>query len=159
MQYRFVPAPAGYPGRVYKWGKRVLEHHRVWWEKTGELVPEDHVLHHRNGDGLDNRFENLELKERGRHTTEHLLQEPPVELECAWCGKPIVRPARDVRSKRSQGQHRFFCCSSHAAKARKRKQKPITHGTYSGYRRGCRCDGCRRANTDRARKYRNGELV
>lgn len=128
MGYKFVKAPEDYPGLVYGWGKRVLEHHLVWWLSTGEVVPSGHVLHHKNDDPADNRFENLELKLRGKHTTDHQLKEPPKELSCAWCKKPIIRNARDVRSKRSQGQTRFFCCSAHAALAGWKDKGPSSNG-------------------------------
>jgi len=32
--------------------------------------------------------------------------------------------------------------------------KPISHGTHSGYRRGCRCDECKAFHTEEHRKYR-----
>ena len=117
MGYKFVKAPSSYPGRTYRWGNRVLEHHLVWWENTGQVVPEGYVVHHLNEDKEDNRFGNLALKKRGEHTTDHQLKDPPVALVCSWCGKKIERSSRDVRSKRKQGQSRFFCCSAHAAAA------------------------------------------
>ena len=30
---------------------------------------------------------------------------------------------------------------------------PITHGTVSGYQRGCRCEACRKARSDYNREY------
>ena len=114
--YKFVPAPSGYPGRTYKFGNRILEHHLVWWQHTGTVVPNGYVVHHKNKIQSDNRFRNLELKERGKHTTDHCLKAPNQTKMCGWCGKKLVRTARDVRTKGSQGQIRFFCSSSHAAK-------------------------------------------
>jgi hypothetical protein len=32
--------------------------------------------------------------------------------------------------------------------------RPFRHGTQGGYNRRCRCDSCKKANTDGARKYR-----
>ena len=42
MSYVFVHAPLDYPGKVYCWKtyRRVLEHHLVWWQHTGIVVPE-----------------------------------------------------------------------------------------------------------------------
>ena len=36
-------------------------HRIVWIAKTREMIPEDLVIDHQNGDRLDNRIENLEL--------------------------------------------------------------------------------------------------
>lgn len=33
----------------------------------------------------------------------------------------------------------------------------VVHGTYAGYRRGCRCRRCREANTMRARAWRRNK--
>jgi hypothetical protein len=37
------------------------EHRIVWLSKYREVIPEDLVIDHKNGDRLDNRIENLEL--------------------------------------------------------------------------------------------------
>lgn len=159
-KYKWVKAPPDYPGHVYTWGKRVLEHHLVWWRHTGEVVPSGWIIHHKNGDRGDNAYANLSPPEpNGVHTREHNLQEDDKKLKCAWCGKPITRTARDVRSKNKLGQKRFFCCDSHAALQQQKEgstgYRKAPHGTYGGYRRGCHCAKCRRANTERARVYRS----
>ena len=41
-------------------GKTWSEHRYVWTQAYGE-IPKDKVIHHLNGDKLDNRIENLEL--------------------------------------------------------------------------------------------------
>jgi len=116
-KYKFLPAPKDYPGNVYSWGNRVLEHHLVWWQKTGEVVPDGHVLHHKNENGMDNRIENLELLKRGAHSSHHVKKhKDTVVVTCAWCDSKISRSGRDVSAKRGAGQERFFCSSSHAAK-------------------------------------------
>ena len=35
------------------------------------------------------------------------------------------------------------------------KKEEILHGTYGKYRKGCRCDPCKRANADRMASYKN----
>lgn len=68
--YELVVAPPEYPGKLYR-NKYCYEHHLVWWLGTGNLPASDEVIHHRNEQKRDNRFENLELKTKARHTTEH----------------------------------------------------------------------------------------
>lgn len=73
--YVIVDAPEGYPGKVYRRGRRhgawIQEHHLVWWQVTGAAVPPGFVLHHVNGNKEDNRFENLERMAAGDHARWH----------------------------------------------------------------------------------------
>jgi hypothetical protein len=78
-----------------------------------------------------------------------------VRLVCAWCGNPFRREQRQVHPGPA------YCCRSHQASAtwagaRRRPQgldAEVTHGAYKTYRRGCRCDECKAANTQRMRRY------
>jgi len=47
-----------------------FEHRRVW-EDTHGPIPDGFVVHHLNGDKLDNRLANLHLLRRGDHTYHH----------------------------------------------------------------------------------------
>ena len=153
--YIYVKAPPAYPGRVYSWGHRILEHHLVWWEHTSQVVPEGYVVHHKNENRADNRFENLELLSDSAHTRLHHLLEEDRVLLCAWCGAEIVRAGRDVRAKTSAGQKNFFCCSSHAAFYGGTLKGEFKHGTPSSYRyQKCRCALCKQAHAERIRQYR-----
>lgn len=94
---------------------RVLVHRKVMHDAGIEIPPGFHV-HHRNGDRLDNRLENLEVIEPSAHTTLH------------------VRSAGKVTNQFGEF--------------------PILEHGLSPYRRGCRCDVCRKANTDYCREQR-----
>lgn len=109
--YELVVAPGNYPGRKYR-GRYVYEHHLVWWMNTGQLVPEGHVVHHKNEIKRDNSFDNLELKSKGDHTAEHNedRSDPPIKLVCAWCKQPFTMKMRTYKLKAKRGQ-RTFCCS------------------------------------------------
>jgi len=47
----------------------------------------------------------------------------------------------------------LLCHSCHIAKTRTEQQKPITHGTYAGYRKGCRCEPCKVIERHRRKKW------
>jgi hypothetical protein len=54
-------------------------HHYVWWKENGELPPVDDindeptgkVMHHKDGDKLNNDIENLEILSNDDHTSLH----------------------------------------------------------------------------------------
>lgn len=53
------------------------EHLVVWMNAGNERPNRKQVLHHVNGDKTDNRLDNLQLMNRGRHTMdEHLDRDP-----------------------------------------------------------------------------------
>ena len=68
--YVMVRAPASFPGRKYN-GLYCYEHTLVWWKNNGSVPASGYVLHHTNEDVEDNRIENLELKSRSVHSSDH----------------------------------------------------------------------------------------
>lgn len=54
----------------------VLEHRKVWEDANGRQLKTGEVVHHRNGNRLDNRPENLEVLSRHAHSQLHR----PVDL-------------------------------------------------------------------------------
>ena len=149
--YRRVKAPPDYPGKTYNNGVCLL-HHLVWWQNTGELVPDGFVLHHMNEDKFDNRFENLELLSNSEHCRQHRGQKAPKEhLICPACGCEFELVARKARARKKQNDTDALCCSFECGvryrTVRLRAEKPsrvIKHGSPAayGYHR-CRCDACR----------------
>ena len=64
--------------------RQVREHRKVWEAAHGPL-PEGAILHHKNGDKLDNRLENLEITTRQEHPRTHFKHPAP---PCSICGVP-----------------------------------------------------------------------
>jgi len=59
---------------IYVNGQQVAEH-RVLMEKyLGRRLSSGEVVHHKNGDSLDNRLSNLQVMEHGEHTRYHLRE-------------------------------------------------------------------------------------
>ena len=50
---------------------RTYAEHRLVWEEANGPIPVNHIIHHVNGDGLDNRLENLECLSRAEHRSLH----------------------------------------------------------------------------------------
>lgn len=70
---RWVNKRTGYVQIGWREGKRTITllEHRVLWERTNGPIPRNMVIHHKNHDRADNRMENLELMERGAHSSHH----------------------------------------------------------------------------------------
>jgi hypothetical protein len=87
-------------------GKKVRAHRWIMEQHLGRsLTPHEHV-HHRNGNPLNNRLENLEVLLCIDHMKLHKQIYPDTKI-CVVCGNPfIVNPRKRARNK---------TCSSHCA--------------------------------------------
>lgn len=107
--YELVRAPPGYPGKRYR-GLYCYEHHLVWWQNTGALPPEGHVVHHKNENKRDNRFENLESKEWSLHSAEH-MQKPLISAVCGWCREEFSISGAELRKRQKRSETGDIYCS------------------------------------------------
>jgi hypothetical protein len=116
--YTIVKAPSDYPGTTYRNNQYVYEHQLVWWQETGNLVPEGFVIHHKNDKKRDNKFSNLELKSRADHTGAHSRERTElVDAVCFYCDAKFEVPAGRQRVRLKQNKNgRLFCCRSHQVK-------------------------------------------
>lgn len=78
--------------------KGLPEHRAVMQESLGRLLLPTDIVHHRNGDKLDNRPENLVLTDARTHGLEHHSPTLPVEKACVICGA-IFRPHKTKRRR------------------------------------------------------------
>lgn len=146
--------------------KTVLVHREVMELSIGRKLLPKEVVHHRDGNPKNNSIENLEILQWSEHSRHHGLMRavPLAEFECARCGKLTTRLARYIRGNQgAKGHSGPYCGKSCAGKATYVRhsnsvaEDPSTwkHGTDNtyGYRR-CRCNLCREAHTERARRNR-----
>src|SRR3989344_5447698 len=52
-------------------GKKILEHRKIMAEYLGRELRSEEIIHHINGDKLDNRIENLQIVTRSEHINMH----------------------------------------------------------------------------------------
>lgn len=94
-------------GRLRPGGSAHYPLHRLIYETAhGLVLPRSMVVHHINGDPLDNRIENLEALTRAEHPTRHQPNRRPGERLCAICRdwKP-----EDAFQIDSSGKHHSYC--------------------------------------------------
>jgi len=81
-------------------------YHVVWWLTTGVVLPATCILHHKDGNTLNDIFVNLELLDHGAHTTMHKTK-PKWQCICKNCRGNFELP----HWRKKQGQSRGSFCS------------------------------------------------
>lgn len=85
-------------------GKRIREHRHVMESILGRPLLASEIVHHRNGDKLDNRPANLELTDRVRHVAvDHFARfRSKTRKQCGRCmeikPRSAFAPRRQLRS-------------------------------------------------------------
>ena len=80
-------------------GKTFNVHRRLMEIHLGRTLTRDEVVHHINGDRLDNRIENLEVMTHKQHAVHH-KQKHPVTKSCTVCNREYEpHPTKRARSK------------------------------------------------------------
>lgn len=85
------------------------EHRIIIEKKIGGILGYYDCVHHKNGDTLDNRDDNLELLSRRKHTQLHNLERATkIEIFCACCNKKIIMRQKAYDWKKKNNKN-IFC--------------------------------------------------
>lgn len=75
--------------KVKRNGIRRDEHRYIMEQFLGRELTDDEVVHHKNGNKLDNRIENLEVMAKSEHAKLHNQIYPDTKI-CRICGKEFT---------------------------------------------------------------------
>jgi HNH endonuclease len=96
----------GWVHHGYRWislrGVEVMEHRYIMERHLGRSLHVDEIVHHKNGDKLDNRLSNLEIMPRDTHTSHHRPHRKP----CMVCGKDDPHQSRGLCAMHRQKAER-----------------------------------------------------
>lgn len=80
-------------------GKKVRAHRWMMEQHLGRKLEANEHVHHKNGDPLDNRLENLEVIDARQHMRLHKQVYPDMK-HCVECGLPFTaNPRKRKRAK------------------------------------------------------------
>lgn len=93
---------------LWRNGKRVRAHRWIMEQKLDRKLSPTEVVHHINGNPLDNRIENLRVLDAAEHIRLH-KEKYPKEKNCEVCGN-IFTPSPFKRKRQK-------CCSEKCAQS------------------------------------------
>lgn len=115
--YYMVSPPLGYKGKTYIGGRYVYEHRLIAEQIIGRMLETGEIVHHKDGDKLNNSVENLEVLTKEIHDSHHsILRMKFSEVECTGCGKKITIQNKKLKERSGRNKMGVFCGRSCATK-------------------------------------------
>ena len=108
--YNLVVAPEDYPGKKYR-NKYCSEHTLVYWQKHGVVPQAGEIIHHIDGNKLNNSSDNLQLMSVSAHVANHVRKRGMayLRLKCPGCGKEFI--LAKYKSYLNKNKNGVSCCS------------------------------------------------
>lgn len=136
--YELVIPPADYPGKRYR-GRYCYEHHLIWWQHTGTLPGPGELIHHKNEQKRDNRFDNFELKTIGEHTADHNRdrRQPRLQIPCDRCGTVFEIRIYEERIRRENSKSGKLFCGRSCQVSQQQEDRKSFQGSFKAEARAC----------------------
>jgi hypothetical protein len=113
----FIKTPLGYEGKTYNNGKYILQSRYRIEQNLGRYLTRKEVVHHKDGNKLNDSIENLEVLLLRDHSKLHSKKgRSYVELTCPICYKQFKIEIYRHKNKLKAGQELFFCSRSCSGK-------------------------------------------
>lgn len=107
---KVIRAPDDYKGKTHKKGRYVYAHRYLMEQHLGRLLRPGEIVHHKNDDVMDNKINNLGVKQHAIHSREHSAARGRkyVVLRCPECDEQFER-TENHSFLQTGGE--YTCCS------------------------------------------------